>query len=171
MGAENDDIHCEEFVQLVDLSHDRVLIAWGAFWFRRDEAEGGWKILDDSELEEAVGRRTCIGHGAEPFGEATVVVSDVDGEVVAEARTADRAWVWVEGLVPDTAYRCRIHVDGREWAPGPRWDWVPTASGGYDLGPGKAYDLQFRTFPAPDTATPPVRFVAMGDYGVGIRSD
>jgi tartrate-resistant acid phosphatase type 5 len=171
MGVQNDDIHCEEFVHLVDLSHDRALIAWGAFWFRRDEAEGRWKILDDSELEAAVGRRTCIGHHAEPFGQATVVVSNVDGEVVAEARTADRAWVWVESLEPDTAYRYRIHVDGREWAPGPRWDWVPTASGGYDLGPGKAYDFQFRTFPAPDTATPPVRFVAMGDYGVGIRSD
>jgi hypothetical protein len=48
---------------------------------------------------------------------------------------------------------------------------VPTASGGYDLGPGKAYDLQFRTFPTPDIATPFVRFAATGDYGVGIKSD
>ena len=55
---------------------------------------------------------------------------------------------------PDTAYRYRIRVDGREWAPGQRWDWVPTASGGYDLGPGEAYDLGFRTFPAPDSRDP-----------------
>jgi hypothetical protein len=171
MTTENDDIHREEFVHLVDLSHDRALFAWGAFWFRRDHADGRWNILDDSELQTAVGRRTSIGHGAEPFGEACVDVLDAGGEVVAEARTADRAWVWVEGLEPDTVYRYRIHVDGREWAPGPRWDWVPTASGGYDLGPGRAYDLQFRTFPDPDTATPFVRFVAMGDYGVGIKSD
>ena len=52
------EIHREEFVHLVDLSHDRVLIAWGAFWFRRDQADGRWNILDDSELQAAVGRRT-----------------------------------------------------------------------------------------------------------------
>lgn len=171
MGAENEDVHREEFVHLIDLSHDRVLIGWGAFWFRRDQADGRWNILDDSELHAAVGRRSSIGHGAEPFGDACVEVLDFDGEVVAEVGTTDRAWVWVEGLEPDTEYRYRIHVDGSEWASGVRWDWVPIASGGYDLGPGRTYDLQFRTFPAPDTATPVVRFVAMGDYGVGIKSD
>ena len=147
-GQGEREIHREEFVHLVDLSHDRVLIAWGAFWFRRDEADGRWNILDDSELQEAVGRRTCIGHGAEPFGDAYVEVLDVGGEAVAEAQTADRSWVWVEGLEPDTAYRYRIRVDGREWAQGLRRDWVPTASGGYDLGPGRSYDLGFHTFPA-----------------------
>jgi len=171
MGADDDAIHREEFVHLVDLSHDRALIAWGAFWFRRDEVGGRWNILDDSELWEAVGRRTSIGHGAEPFGEAHVEVLSAGGDVVAEARTADRAWVWVEGLEPDTSYGYRIRVDGREWAAGPRRDWVPTPSGGYDLGSGRTYDLQFHTFPAADHATPLVRFVAMGDYGVGIKSD
>ncbi|MFC7358641.1 metallophosphoesterase [Nocardioides astragali] len=171
MEADNGDIRREEFVHLVDLSHDRVLIAWGAFWFRRDQSAARWNILDDSELRGVVGRQTSIGHDAEPFGDATVEVLDAGGMVVAEARTADRTWVWVDGLDPDTTYRYRIHVGGREWAPGSRWDWVPNASGGYDLGPGKAYDLQFRTFPAPGTATPLMRFVAMGDYGVGIKSD
>ena len=171
MGGEDGDIHREEFVHLVDLSHDRALIAWGAFWFRRDQTTDRWNILDDSELQSAVGRRTSIGHGAEPFGDARVEVLNTEGEVVADARTADRAWVWVDGLEPDTAYRYRIHIDGREWGAGPRRDWVPTASGGYDLGPGKTYDLQFRTFPDPDRPTPLVRFVAMGDYGVGIKSD
>jgi tartrate-resistant acid phosphatase type 5 len=171
MGAHEDDIHREEFVHLVDLSHDRALIAWGAFWFRRHEVDGRWNILDDSELHEAVGRRTSIGHGAEPFGEAGVEVLDAGGDVVAEARTGDRAWTWVEGLEPDTAYRYRILVDGHEWAAGQRRDWVPAASGGYDLGPGRTYDLQFHTFPAPDRPAPLVRFVAMGDYGVGIKSD
>jgi tartrate-resistant acid phosphatase type 5 len=171
MGPHDDDIHREEFVHLVDLSHDRVLIAWGAFWFRRDEADGRWNILDDSQLREAVGRSTSIGHHAEPFGEARVEVLDADGEVVASSHTADRSWAWVEDLQPDTAYRYRIRVDGHDWAAGQRCDWVPTASGGYDLGPGGSYDLSFRTFPAPDGDTPPVRFVAMGDYGVGIKSD
>jgi predicted phosphodiesterase len=165
------EIHREEFVHLVDLSHDRVLIAWGAFWFRRDEAQGRWTILDDSELHEAVGRRSSIGHEAEPFGEARVEVLDASGDVVAEASTSTQCWVWVAGLEPDTKYRYRIHVDGQEWAAGARWDWVPTAAGGYDLGSGRAYELVFRTFPDPETETPAVRFVAMGDYGVGIRSD
>ena len=92
MGAERD-VHREEFVQLVDLSHDRALIAWGAFWFRRDEGDGRWNILDDSQLRAAAGRRTSIGHDAEPFGDAHVEVLDLRGEVVAEASTADRSWV------------------------------------------------------------------------------
>jgi predicted phosphodiesterase len=170
-GSSGQDIRREEFVHLVDLSDDRVLIAWGAFWFRLDEAEDRWNILDDSELDEAVGRRTCIGHDAEPFGEAKVELLDMGGEVVAHAGTASRCWVWVDGLEPETEYRYLIRVDGREWGAGQRWDWVPCATGGYDLEPGGSYDLRFRTFPAPDSETPAVRFVAMGDYGVGIRSD
>jgi tartrate-resistant acid phosphatase type 5 len=171
MGVEDEGVHREEFVHLVDLSHDRALIAWGAFWFRHDAGNGRWNILDDSELQAAVGRRTSIGHGAEPYGDARVQVLDAGGVVVAEARTADHAWVWIEGLEPDTTYRYRIEVDGRDWAAGVRRDWVPRPTGGYDLAPGGAYDLQFRTFPGPDSPTPLVRFVAMGDYGVGIKSD
>ncbi|KAA1429298.1 metallophosphoesterase [Nocardioides antri] len=170
-GVDRKEIRREEFVHLVDLSHDRVLIAWGAFWFRRREVDAAWVILDDSELEEAVGRRTCIGHGAEPFGETRVEVLDASGEVVGEARTTARCWAWVEGLEHDTEYAYRILVDGEEWAAGQRWDWVPSAAGGYDLEPAGSYDLRFRTFPAPDSETPAVRFVAVGDYGVGIRSD
>lgn len=170
-GAGGPEIRREEFVHLVDLSHDRVLLAWGAFWFRRDEAHNRWNILDDSELQEAVGRRTSIGHEAEPFGVAVVEVLDDGGNVVAEARAAAACWAWVDGLEPDTDYRYRIRVDDRQWAAGQRWDCLPSPSGGYDLQPGGTYDFRFRTFPAPESETPPVRFVAMGDYGVGIRSD
>ncbi len=86
--------------------------------------------------------------------------------------TTDATWVWVEGLQPDTDYRYRVTVDGEDWAAGERWDSVPVAAGGYDLAPaGQSYDLRFRTWPAPDAPTPPLRFVALGDYGVGIRSD
>jgi len=81
----------------------------------------------------------------------------------------------VEGLRPDTDYRYRVVVEGEEWAAGERWDWRPAQRGGYDLEPaGRGYDLRFRTFPAPDAAlstSAPVRFVALGDFGVGIRSD
>jgi tartrate-resistant acid phosphatase type 5 len=165
------EIHREPFIHLVDLACDRALIAWGEFYFERTE-NGRWEIVDDSQLARRVGRRTCIGAAAEPFGHATVRVCTPDGEVAAEASTDDRAWVWVEGLEPDTDYRYRVEVDGVEWAAGELWDWIPIDRGGYDLAPaGRCYDLRFRTWPHPDDPTPPVRFVAMGDYGVGVRAD
>lgn len=166
------DVRVEPFIHLVDVSHDAALIAWGAFHFVRDERNARWEIVDDSDLQERFGRHTCIGHEAEPFGDAVVRVLDQEGRTVTEAATSDRAWVWVEGLEPDTDYRYTVTVAGEEWAAGERWDWVEDPRGGYDLAPaGRAYDLRFRTFPHPDDATPPLTFVALGDYGVGIRSD
>ncbi len=168
----NATIHREPFVHLVDVLHDRVLIGWGAFWFRKDDESHGWCIVDDEALPEVAGRSKCIGAGAEPYGAARVEVLDATGAVVAEASTDDRAWVWVRGLQPDTDYRYRVLVEGAQWAAGERWDWVASARGGYDLAPaGRSYDLRFRTPPGPDAPTGPLRFAALGDYGVGIRSD
>ena len=164
--------HSEPFIHLVDVSHDRALVAWGSFCFVRDDGNDRWEIVDDSQLKATIGRHTCIGHAAEPFGAATVEVIDGSGTVVASAATEDRAWVWVNGLAPDTEYRYRVLVDGEEWAAGERWDWVEDSRGGYDLAPaGRSYDLRFKTWPRPEDPTPPVRFVALGDYGVGTRSD
>jgi len=166
------DVHLEPFVHLVDVAHDRVLVAWGAFFFFRDERSERWEIVDDSDLQARVGRHTCIGHSAEPFGSATVQVLGEHGDVIASAGTEDSTWVWVEGLTPDTGYRYRVLVDGEEWAAGERWDWVEDPRGGYDLAPaGRSYDLRFRTWPDPGESTPRLSFVALGDYGVGIRSD
>ena len=67
------EIHREPFIHLVDLAPDRALIAWGAFYFERTE-RGRWEISTTSELPGRVGRRTCIGATAEPFGQATVQV-------------------------------------------------------------------------------------------------
>jgi tartrate-resistant acid phosphatase type 5 len=165
------DVHVEPFLHLVDVTSDAALIAWGAFHFVRDTDNDRWEIVDDSDLAQ-FGRHTCIGHGAEPFGDARVEVLDPAGTPVAEATTSDRTWVWLEGLQPDTAYRYRVTVDGREWAGGDLWDWVEDPRGGYDLAPsGRRYDLRFRTFPHLDVPTPPLTFLALGDYGVGIRSD
>ena len=111
-------MHSEQFVHLVDVSADRALIAWGAFYFTRDSPDARWEIVDDQQLPDVVGRRTCIGSGAEPFGTATVQVFDTEGDVVVEATTAERTWVWMHGLSPDTDYRYRITVDGVEWAAG-----------------------------------------------------
>lgn len=167
------EVHHEPFIHLVDLSHDRVLIAWGAFCFTRASPDRRWEIVDDEYLPEHAGRHTSIGSSAESFGAATVEVLDAaDGTIVATASTEDRSWAWVEGLEPDHEYTYRVLVDGEEWAAGERWDWVPSGRGGYDLAPaGRGYALRFRTWPPPDAETPQVRFVALGDYGVGIRSD
>ncbi|HYO32665.1 MAG TPA: metallophosphoesterase family protein [Nocardioidaceae bacterium] len=165
-------VHVEPFVQLVDVSHDRVLVAWGAFWFRRPDVSARWNIVDDEQLKELAGRHTCIGASAEPFGDTHVEVCDSNGEVVAEARTSEHTWVWLDGLQPDTEYRYQVMVDGKPWADGERWDWVPVPNGGYDLAAaGRSYDCRFRTHPDPTGPTPRVKFVAFGDYGVGIKSD
>ena len=105
------EIHRERFIHLVDLARDRALIAWGAFYFERTE-RGRWEIVDDEQLPGRVSRHTCIGATAEPFGHAIVQVLRSDGKVAAEASTDERAWVWVEGLEPETDYRYRIEVDG-----------------------------------------------------------
>jgi len=167
------EIHREPFIHLVDVSHDRALVGWGAFWFRRGENDRRWGIVDDDDLPAVAARRTCIGSGAEPFGTATVeVLAAGSDEVVASTGTSDRTWVWVDGLEPDTDYRYRVLVDGEEWAAGERCDWIPSRTGGYDLAPaGRSYDLRFRTFPDRERRSPRLRFVAMGDFGVGIRSD
>jgi tartrate-resistant acid phosphatase type 5 len=166
------EVHREPFVHLVDLAHDRVLVAWGAFWFTRSDPERRWEVVDDQQLRQVAHRRTCIGSAAEPFGHATVEVLDTEGAVVARRSTSERTWVWVDGLEPDTDYGYRVLVDGQPWAAGDLWDWLPSARGGLDLAPSdRGYDLRFRTWPDPVSGTPPVRFVALGDYGVGIRSD
>lgn len=164
-------IHREPFVHLADLTHERALVAWGAFFFE-EQPNGRWEIVDDGRLPDVAGRRTCMGDGAEPWGDTTVQVLDGDGAVVAERSTRDRAWVWVDGLAADTEYRYRVIVDGRDWAAGELWDWAPSERGGFDLAPaGRHYDLRFRTWPSPDAPTPAVRFAAIGDYGVGVRAD
>ena len=164
-------VHREPFVHLAALPHERAPVAWGAFFFE-EQPTGRWEIVDDERLPEVAGRRTCIGASAEPWGASTVQVLGAEGTVVAEASTHERAWVWVDGLEPDTEYRYRVLVEGREWAAGELWDWVASDRGGFDLAPaGRHYDLRFRTWPHPDSPTPAVRFAALGDYGVGIRAD
>jgi len=162
----------EPFVYLGDVSHDRVLVAWGAFWFHRPDSSSRWDIVDDQQLPELAGRHTCVGASSEPFGDSRVEVVDGDGRVVAEAGTSDHCWVWLDELESDTEYRYRVTIDGQPWAVGERWDWVPVPEGGYGLtAAGRSYDCRFRTHPDPTTPTPPVCFAAFGDYGVGIKSD
>src|SRR5688572_27637503 len=81
------EMHSEPFIHLVDVTHDRALIAWGAFQFVRNDHNARWEIVDDEQLQQVAGRHTCIGSSAEPFGDATVEVVNADGDVVASAST------------------------------------------------------------------------------------
>ena len=161
------DVHFEEFLHLAGLGHDKALIAWGGFYFRRgDSPYGEWRIVDDQELSQvaAVPRTETIGSGSEPFGHAVVEV-ECDGTVVARAETDEHNHVWLDGLEPDTEYRYRVEVDGRPWAGGELRDWsVEEAT---LVKAGGRYDNRFRTFPAVD-ANVPVAFAVLGDFGVGI---
>ncbi|MDK3255012.1 metallophosphoesterase [Blastococcus capsensis] len=162
----------EPFVHLVDVGPERALVAWGGFWFRRDDAAGRWRVVEEERLAEVdPGRVDSIGARSAPYGEAVVEVIDAAGDVVASARSTEVNHTWVEGLRPDTAYRYRILVDGRPWAAGERWDWGPVPRGGLDLRPaGRSYDLRFRTHPDPGVPAP-VDFAVLGDYGVGVVVD
>lgn len=164
--------HFEPFVHLVDVTHDRALIAWGGFWFRRDDPDGRWQVIADGELSEVdPGRTGSMGARSGTYGEALVEVLDPAGRVVAESRSATVNHVWVEGLQADTEYRYRITVDGRPWAEGPRQDWGPVPRGGLDLRPGgRSYAMRFRTHPRTDVPAP-VDFAVLGDYGVGTLAD
>lgn len=155
--------HFEEFLHLAGLGHEKALIAWGGFYFRRgDSPYGEWRVMDDEELPD--GRTETIGAGSEPFGPAAVEV-ERDGEVVARATTDEQNHVWIEGLEPDTEYRYRVVVDGRPWGAGELHDWsVEEAT---LVRAGGRYDNRFRTFPAPETPAP-VSFAVLGDFGVGI---
>ena len=166
------DHHFEPFVHLVDVTADRALIAWGGFWFRREDADARWEVLGVGELGELdPGRTGSIGASSEPYGAAVVEVLDEAGTVVARAATDTANHAWVEGLAPDTAYDYRVTVDGRPWAVGPRLDWGPVPRGGLDLrAGGRQYRMRLRTHPAADVPAP-LDFAVMGDYGIGVLAD
>ena len=105
------DVHFEEFLHLAGLGHDKALIAWGGFYFRRgDSPYGEWRIVDDEELAAVAPtpRSEMIGAGSEPFGHA-VVELERDGEVVARAETSEHNHVQVRGLEPHAG--C-VTIDG-----------------------------------------------------------
>ena len=162
-------LHFEPYVHLAGVGHDRALLCWGGFFFRRVGDE--LRLMDDEELEAApICRTESIGEHSEPYGRADVQLLDSGGRVVADAATNSTNHVWVEGLQPDTVYDYQIHVDGRPWLDGERYDWI--RDGGHaSLRPsGRQYRCRFRTHPAPDAAVP-FAFAVLGDFGIGIFTD
>jgi predicted phosphodiesterase len=171
-GSVDGDFHFEPFVHLAGLDDDQALIAWGGFWFCPFPDGNGWRTMDDEELPDVdPGRTESIGARSKPYGDARVQVFDGEGNLAGEARTSEANHVWITGLAPQTEYRYEIMVDGRPWVPETcmRWHRIDADRG--ELRPaGRTYDCRFRTFPEPGTATH-ARFVALGDYGIGIQTD
>jgi len=144
----------EPYVQLVDVTGEAALIAWGGFELA--ETDGSWH---PQRVGETFGARS------RPYGRAEVEILGEDGEVASRAVTDEANHVWVTGLRPATTYRYRVAVDGRPWGAGRRWDWADGS-----LRPAQRdLDLRLRTH-AEEAAADPVSFLALGDFGVGIDS-
>jgi tartrate-resistant acid phosphatase type 5 len=144
----------EPYVQLVDVTTDAALIAWGGF--RLAERDGVW-------LAERAGE--TLGARSAPVGRAAVEVVDQDGAVVARTVTDEANHAWVHGLRPATTYGYRVLVDGEPWTASQRYDWTPRG-----LAPAwRPLTPQLRTHAAADDPDP-VTFLALGDFGVGIDS-
>jgi hypothetical protein len=163
------EFHAEPFLHLAGLSHDRALIAWGAFYFRVRTSKL-WKLVDDSDLQFVhPPRRESIGARSEPYGPAEVRVFDADGRLASQASTLATNWCWITGLEPDTTYRYEVTVKGEPWGRDERWDWRPGIRQGL-VQDGGAYTNTFRTFPPPDAAiAAPFSFAVIGDFGTGIK--
>jgi tartrate-resistant acid phosphatase type 5 len=128
--------HFEPFLHLVDVTHDRALVAWGGFFFERSETGQRWRTVDDDRLDHLdPGRSESIGARSKPYGDAVVEAYDENGALAARSRTSDTNCAWLDGLAPDTRYTYRVTVDGEPWAEGERWDWGPVTGGGLDLAP------------------------------------
>jgi predicted phosphodiesterase len=164
-------VHFEPYVYLPGLTHKSALIAWGGFYFKISRRSGRWRLMDDSELDHVHPPRSqSIGATSFPYGEARVEVEDESGRVVACGETSTANHVWVAGLQPDTRYRYRVLVNGKEFAGGPRRDWALGAEPGMQgfVLSGREYRNEFRTHPHPDTEAS-LTFAVIGDFGTGVR--
>jgi tartrate-resistant acid phosphatase type 5 len=164
-------VHFEPYVYLAGLSHKSALVAWGGFYFKVARVSGGWRLMDDGELDNVHPPRSqTIGARSFPYGHARVEVSDEAGRVMATGETRTANHLWVSGLEADTPYRYRVLVNGHEWAGGERRDWTlgeaPDEQGLAES--GRAYDNRFRTHPRPETDAP-LTLAALGDFGTGVR--
>jgi hypothetical protein len=163
-------VHFEAYLHLAGLTHKSALVAWGGFYFKILEERGGFKLVDDSDLDSVhPPRSSSIGARSAAYGPARVEVLDEAGSrLVAAGETTTANHCWVTGLEADTVYRYRVLVNGREWAAGPRRDWVAGAGEQGLAEGGRAYDNRFRTHPRPEDAAD-LTFAALGDFGTGVR--
>jgi len=174
-------VHREPYVTLAGLTEDRVLIAWGAFFFevKGEVMDGRFKLIEDKDLRFSnPPRETLIGESSNSYGPAEVHVWEKGGnpdqplKVVVAGDTPQKRGVnhaWVENLKPNTTYRYRVLVKDSPWAEEERRDWV-TQNDNQGLFPAKGvYNNEFTTYPAADGPTPDFTFAVIGDYGKGMK--
>lgn len=164
------EFHREEYLQLADVTHKSAIVSWGSFFFRIKDKRGGFKLVDDSDLDRIhPPRHQTIGARSEPYGDA-VVEARVAGtdEIAAVAMTSATNWVRLTGLLPDTEYTYNVTVNGEPWAAGELLDWATDGDDGGLAALGGVYDNRFRTHAHP-TASAPLTFAVLGDFGVGVR--
>src|SRR5215213_9056572 len=170
-------VHREPYATLAGLTEDRVLIAWGAFFFevKGEVMDGRFKLIEDKDLRFSnPPRETLIGESSNSYGPAEVHVWEKGGnpdqplKVVVAGDTPQKRGVnhaWVENLKPNTTYRYRVLVKDSPWAEEERRDWV-TQNDNQGLFPAKGvYNNEFTTYPAADGPTPDFTFAVIGDYG------
>jgi tartrate-resistant acid phosphatase type 5 len=163
------EFHSEPYLYLPTVTHKSALVAWGAFYFRVT-GRGSWKLIDDSDLKYIhPPRKDSIGAKSAPYGPARVEVYGVGGAVVATAKTVAANHCWVTGLQPDTEYTYKVFVKDEQWAQGGRWDW--SARDKALVQTGRQYDNRFRTHPDPIVPSRSLTFAAIGDFGVGVKTD
>ncbi len=163
------EFHAEPYIYLPTVTHKSALVAWGAFYFRVT-AQGRSKLVDDEELKYVhPPRRDSIGACSAPYGPGRVEVYDASGAVAATAKTAGSNHCWVPGLAADTEYTYKVFVKDQEWAEGERWDW--SAAEGALVQAGGRYDNRFRTHPDPAVPARVLAFIAIGDFGVGVKRE
>ena len=148
---------------MVDVTDDAALVAWGAWLF--EERDGRTAVVDDDDLPTRRLRTGgTIGSRSAPWGSA-VVEAFRGNEVVASVEVDDANHAWLRHLEPDTEYRWRVRIDGRDWMDGVRWDWHP----GGPRPSARRVDMRLRTHAHGSDAVP-VTFVALGDFGVGLEA-
>ncbi|MBW8861084.1 MAG: metallophosphoesterase [Acidobacteria bacterium] len=163
------EFHAEPYIYLPTVTHKSALIAWGAFYFRVT-ARGKSKLVDDDDLKYVhPPRKDSIGAASAPYGPARVDVYDTAGALVTTAKTEGLNHCWVAGLAADTEYTYRVFVKNEQWAEGERWDW--SAADGALIQQGGVYDNRFRTHPGPTAPASSLVFIAIGDFGVGVKRD
>jgi hypothetical protein len=173
-------IHREPYITVAGVTAERVLIAWGAFFFdvSGDAIDGRFKLVEDKDLQHVnPPRSTSIGESSSDYGPAEIRVwekgSDPAQAIVAVVPSDSPATrvnhVWVDGLRPNTVYQYRVFVKGEPWAEQERRDWVTLGDKqGMFLAKG-IYENEFTTYPRETDPTPPFTFAVLGDYGKGMK--
>jgi tartrate-resistant acid phosphatase type 5 len=170
-------IHREEFLYLADLTHNRALIAWGAFYFKLlgDPDKGKWELIDDDDLKKfGTSRKDLIGASSAPYAAnntaAQVQVTEKESGSTQTLSVFGANHALFENLKPDTTYVYNVKVNDQLWGAGPLRDWEIEGGKGF-MRPSKfSYENEFRTFPNPANESPDLAFAILGDFGRGVSS-